>query len=527
MWFKSPNGFRIKYLYPLLLAAFPVLALFVNNYGEVGWEVLPRPLLLSLGIAGVALLAFRLLVKDWAKAALMTAWFIILFFSYGHVRDLLLDRVEVLGRHRYLGVIFAGLFGLGYVCIRRLKIISFLNTFLSIVSITGIVSLLIQIIWQERSANSFAHVLSTEQKQTLIIPSAPPDIYYIILDMYSRDDVLKDEFNFDNHYFLQELKTKGFYLAECSRANYSSTAFSLSSSLNLDYLNDEEINTIAPGVDMIWDPAGADGGNDYAQFLISDSVTRQNLEKIGYKTVAIKTNWEWLNIKDADFYIDPTYQSLITNFELLLLRYTYSIVLLDGYNTLWGVPTEPVYTNVNRAVADGIIKLIDVINEVPKIQSPKFVFIHIPVPHPPYYFAINGSDPIMDKNFFPDDPLTITDEYYHKGYINQVEFINNKIPPIIDNILSESISPPIIILQGDHGAYGNASVRMPIFNAIYLPNNSGTLYPSISPVNTFRLIFNDYFGTDYDLLPDRSFYLETNVTPLKLTETYETSGRCR
>ena len=45
-----------------------------------------------------------------------------------------------------------------------------------------------------------------------------------------------------------------------------------------------------------------------------------------------------------------------------------------------------------------------------------------------------------------------------------------------------------------------------ILNAYYLPGHSDIAYPTISPVNTFRLIFNTYFGTDYELLPDTSYY---------------------
>jgi hypothetical protein len=32
-----------------------------------------------------------------------------------------------------------------------------------------------------------------------------------------------------------------------------------------------------------------------------------------------------------------------------------------------------------------------------------------------------------------------------------------------------------------------------------------SLYKSISPVNTFRVIFNEYFGGNYELLDDRSY----------------------
>jgi hypothetical protein len=37
------------------------------------------------------------------------------------------------------------------------------------------------------------------------------------------------------------------------------------------------------------------------------------------------------------------------------------------------------------------------------------------------------------------------------------------------------------------------------------------LYPSITPVNTFRLIFNEYLGTHLNLLPDRNYALNDGL----------------
>ena len=49
--------------------------------------------------------------------------------------------------------------------------------------------------------------------------------------------------------------------------------------------------------------------------------------------------------------------------------------------------------------------------------------------------------------------------------------------------------------------------RMRIFNAYYISSDaSKLLYDSITPVNTFRTIFNYYFYTDFKLLEDRNYY---------------------
>jgi hypothetical protein len=49
------------------------------------------------------------------------------------------------------------------------------------------------------------------------------------------------------------------------------------------------------------------------------------------------------------------------------------------------------------------------------------------------------------------------------------------------------------------------------------------LYPTITPVNTFRLVFNDYFGGRYELLPDISYF---SPVP-KLYEFSEVPNRCK
>jgi hypothetical protein len=90
-------------------------------------------------------------------------------------------------------------------------------------------------------------------------------------------------------------------------------------------------------------------------------------------------------------------------------------------------------------------------------------------------------------------------------------FADTRLLEIVKTILAKSNPAPIIVIQGDH-SYFKAKERVKILNAYYLPDGgSQNLYATVTPVNTFRIIFNTYFGGQYDLLPDVSRYSENKI----------------
>jgi hypothetical protein len=48
--------------------------------------------------------------------------------------------------------------------------------------------------------------------------------------------------------------------------------------------------------------------------------------------------------------------------------------------------------------------------------------------------------------------------------------------------------------------------RMSILNAYFLPGARTSVPATITPVNTFRIILNEYFGQNLELLKDVSLY---------------------
>jgi hypothetical protein len=83
---------------------------------------------------------------------------------------------------------------------------------------------------------------------------------------------------------------------------------------------------------------------------------------------------------------------------------------------------------------------------------------------------------------------------------------------VIDTLIESADVPPVIIVQGDHGPLPdlteNPAERLPILNAYYLPDvpMADVLYPSISPVNSFRVVLSSYFEQNLPLLEDRSYF---------------------
>jgi hypothetical protein len=168
------------------------------------------------------------------------------------------------------------------------------------------------------------------------------------------------------------------------------------------------------------------------------------------------------------------------------------------------------------------MNVFDRIDDIARMPEPTFAYIHVISPHPPFVFGPDG-EPTHPADFW-NEKQQYPAKLYAQGYQNQLTFLNKKMIEAVDTILANSVTPPIIVLQGDHGPWlQTREKRMWILNAYYLPGQADKLYPQISPVNTFRLIFDSYFGGQYGLLEDVSYF---SPVP-KLYEFSEVSNRCR
>jgi hypothetical protein len=356
-----------------------------------------------------------------------------------------------------------------------------------------LLGLVIMSVWQVSSGfqKGSARRLGAENApvQELVRPQNLPDIYYFVLDMYTREDLLKKAYGFENSDFLEELERRGFYVAQCSQSNYTRTELSVASSLNMSYIQGLDPRFDDPESTKrlrLWD-------------ALKHSAVRYNLEQMGYQTVSFATGFAWSELDDAEVFLTPPpFYSGMTEFETLFLQTTLGRNLQDfGWLDLDQV-TGQNFRDRHNLVFNSVQSIV-------AMPGPQFVYVHLILPHPPFVFGPNGehTDPAdywNEQKKYPPDKFKI-------GYVNQTIYLNAKLLEMIDTILAESGTPPIILLQGDHGPWSQPNPQhFFILNAYHLPGQNDQLYLQISPVNSFRVIFNAYFGGKYDMLPDVTYY---------------------
>ena len=487
-------NFKIKEYpwYTILFAVYPVVALLVNNIRKIDYSDTYRAFWVSGLMSILFVFFFYLIYRDYKLSGILTTLYLVGFFLYrelyNHIRGFEINGF-VIGRNSYfLPLWLVLLIVLTWVIPRFPKISPILSSFLSVVAVIFLASPVFQIISRDyRYQQNGSLIAPVEIPVSQQSAESYPDIYLIILDMYGRDDVLLEDFNHDNSEFTQELKEMGFYVAECSQSNYSGTQYSLSSALNINYLSD---------ISDRFSPGNTD--TTFMWHLIQNSGVEKALTNLGYKTVAFKTGYRWTELQDADHYFSFR-SNEINDFEVLLLKSVLpSIVLERGLIDRYQLTSDKYRYDLS-------MNALDALENVPSLEGPKFVFFHLTIPHPPFIVGPTGEFEVVPQRYENNEVFYIEDEY-KTGYINQVEYLNSRLPQILKTILERSEQPPIIIVQGDHGPrFVEIENQLKILNAYYFPEPAPEPYPSITPVNTFRMVFSNYFGTSLPIVPEQSY----------------------
>jgi len=502
---------KTPFIHPFLIGLYAVLGLLAWNISEVRVTDALRPLLISMIVTLLILLVAYLLTRDIYLASVITSILLLLFFTYGHVYSLVKSFTIsgiIVGRHRYLLLIW-GLLAvlLIFLFLKKPALAAPAGKYLLLVFSILLAFSLFQISYAlvRRTYYESTFKPSAASEISLSPRQQPPDIYYIVLDAYGRSDVLKNTYGVDNSDFLNSLKDLGFYVASCGQSNYMRTVLSLTTTFNMNYLD-----SLNP--DFEKDPS-----TDWLMPYLKHNRVREMLTALGYKTIVFQNTFGNLTWSDANVVYKPDKLSaMVSPFEGLLLRTTLARAWIDNNSKASDLTDKVVHRNETQYILD---KLPD----VPGVRGPKFVFVHLIIPHPPFVLGPNGES--IDIPYLDPGKGTYTEEDYKRGYSDSVIYIDQRMKEIIPQLIEKSKVPPIIVIAGDHGPapIGGEQNTMRNLNAYYLQGKLENLYGSITPVNTFRVIFNSFFNGHYELLPDKSYFSKYGM----LYDLEEVKNDCR
>ena len=296
-----------------------------------------------------------------------------------------------------------------------------------------------------------------------------PVIYHILLDAYTSSASLKKYWNFNNTELEDFLRSNGFYIASNAESNSNATQQSMATTFNKELL---------PNLDSIFT-------NEHLSTTAYRNQIRQS--KVIHELTARK--YTLINLSIFDLGDSPKFHKvgLLPDggdlFDLLIRNTRFA-----SY-----IKTTP-YTNLstNQAVFDSLQNLAG------KIGGEKvFVYAHLNMPHD-LYCDRNGKAYVNSTSDRAD---------IKKRYLEGLIYTNSLLITTVKKILSDSKTPPVIIVHGDHGSrMFDESEKTTIFSAYYFPDKDySELYDSISPINTYRVIGRKYFKENIRLLPDKKY----------------------
>lgn len=334
-----------------------------------------------------------------------------------------------------------------------------------------------------------------------------PDIYYIVLDRYTNQQVLHEEFGYDNGAFTGFLDKRGFVVRSDATANYPFTDMSLASTLNAGYLN------------PYTQGRSADTIQSHALFhnLIQQSSVAQALKDKGYTYTHIGS---WYNATSQSPLADVRYAK---EWELHAFGKEKTLTSFEGQQ----IAKSPYYHFVKSRVFQKIAALQETngvafedqqLHQLRDIaQSPdqggRFVFAHLMTTHPPYYFNADGSYAVWPEADNVGKPVRMQ-------YVDQIEYVNNELKRLVKAIQKNSDGNAVIVITSDEGPYpaelfpdesipadqtawSDEWLRMKygILQAAYIPKATEQDWEHLTGVNLFRIIFNRYLEQDIEYLP--------------------------
>ncbi len=506
-----------------LLGSYVPLHIAASNPGQVDAGEAAIVTGIALVVSGALVALVRPVLRNWSAAGLGAAWLILLFYGYGPVNvwwvDFANESLEQSVRgmrwlygnaqpaHSLVWTVIAcgGLWALRSVgaapAARLAAALNVAAVFLAAVALLRLVSGNFDRDGQHGTSPA------PPAARTAATGAPAPDIYLILLDAYARADVLAEHYGFDNSRFVDELRRSGFQVSGESRANFYWTFLSLATMLNMEY--------VQALLGERLDPESRDRFDAYR--MLRDNRAAAFLRARGYRTVQLQSTWSGMG---RNPYVDefvPCESGFLTS------NYLRSIA-----DASW---LRAAQARASLEIASCHLRNFESLAAQASRPGPKFVVAHFVPPHHPYLFDRAGR--VLRR-------ATISDQFDfqqrlwedRRAYVDQLSYVNDRVLEVVRRLITESRTPPVIILVSDHGpkpmsGLGELEARRIGFatlTAMHVPGAPADFLPAdATPVNHLRRIFNLYFDAGLPLAPDRHF-VSSYQMPYDLREV-DTEGR--
>lgn len=391
-------------LLPILVGMMPIVSSFSTNAYRLGWEQLWLPLLIG-AFAGFCGWGLFWAIKETRKnASIVSSVCVLLVMIWTVFPQPIIPATVIL---------------ISVIAATRFK----LNKAMPIITIIVVVAIIVSI------GQAFA---KTIQASATPIQSEPaivldkdyqPDIYFIVPDRLTSPQGLRDTGD-DPSSFVQQLEDMGFYVRDNGLSNdlqsrnhkqgdVTRTTRFIASVLNFSDTTDLDIahNTAAskmwtPGIPMVLQ------ANGYTYYHIGSWYMETMVSRVA------NYSYVYHDFGFLDYFTKDEFVTAII--DRSYLRYLNAFVLKQRND------------DTNRA---RLWYQLDSVIDTTTKASPKFVFVHLIMPHPPFIFTADGQ------------PQNTEGKSLQQLYLEQAQFTESYLLEMVKAIPKDAI----VIIQADEG----------------------------------------------------------------------------
>ncbi len=485
--------------YPIHIFLLPVF--FILNISNQFAGLISRKetiesfIIVIIGILALFILS-SFIYKDKTRAGIAALLVGGLYLFFGNMKEMLagIPLLSMIAHYRVLLPLLAFLLIMLLYRLSRRKNFSTTNLFLNLLLL-----LYLGIEIFKWGFTSKADNRDSQIPHTSFSAADKPAIYLLVPDCYPSSEYQHRVLGIEKNELDSGLAQRGFQMIPKSSSNYKYPAFSMASLLNMDYLSWLEKEEYARPYHY-----------NRATNLVETSGVIGTLKQNGYRLTNLSVfDLEGMpSIKKERFLSTTGREMIFYNTFYYCIRRDVLPIFFPSLRTALITHQQKNnrellenFKGYNRLVIDSLLKM------KPSGESPTFTYAHLEMPHFPYFFDSTGNE-YPSVEIFGSEMIT-----NRERFANYIRYTNKKLLQVVDSLKAHHNGKAIILIQSDHGLNDIAgSWKTDAFrnySAFYFPNQDyHLLYDSMSNVNTFRVLFNTYFGQRLPLLKDTSYYIK-------------------